>query len=213
MPVLLQETLARKALRELGVDLRTFEIDHLEGITTVNGFNFDVLYPLSWVRRSLRLKQPKRYQYCFMGIMDSDRRDALAAFVSRGDSVVEHTRHQRNVLLKGRFGRRYWKVLNQSFFALCPQRADWPGSAKRAWTYRFVEATLAFSIPVVFDSLPLGDAFTEGFVVANAVDTAGVVWTPEIAEHNFHHAVRRFVLPHGLLSASLQQPNSEMRFT
>lgn len=196
---LLQEILARQSLRELGVSYNSLQVNHLDGINAVDGVDLDVLYPLSWVRRSLRLTQEKIYRYVFIGLIGPDRSDSLNPYRNRSDTFLKETRLQRLPLRKGRFRSSYWTPMHQSEFALCPQRSDWPGSKSRAWTYRFVEATLSFSIPVVFDETPLGSDFVKDYCFVNSKSAGSAVWDPEAAVHNFHITLRRHVLPDSLI--------------
>ncbi len=200
MAALLQERLARRALKDLDVKVDRLVVDHLEGGVRVDDTDLELIYPLSWVVKSLRLIQPKIYRYSFVGLVGDDRRGALEPYRSREDSLIIDTRYQRLAILKGHFNKKYWGVLHRTEFTLCPQRADWPGSAERAWTYRFIESVLAFSIPVVFPSLPLGKHFVRDFHYIEASTADEVPWSPEIAQHNFGVAVSRFVLPDALMA-------------
>lgn len=197
---LLQEILARRALKELGATCELLHIDHLEGKNFVDGIGVDVLYPMSWVLRSLNLTQTKIYRYVFIGLVGDDRVDSLEPFRHRPDSLIEETRLQRLPLQKGRFRRNYWEKMHQAEFALCPQRANWPGSTHRAWTYRFIEATLTWAIPVVFDETPLGSDFLRGFHYVNSEAADAAAYDHEAAARNFRITLEKHVLPTNLIN-------------
>lgn len=205
---LLQYRLLAQSIKEFGqVAEASITIDHLSGLNVIDGLETEVSYPLSWVGRSIRLVQQKRWKYVFMGSMGPGRDGILRAYESRADTSIDVTRYQLHPLLKGRFNKGYWEKLHQSEFTLCPGRTDWPGAKDRAWTYRFIEAALSFSIPITFAQTPLGAKFTDGFAFFDAEDFARHHWDSDAAIHNFHLAVNRHVLGTGLLHAILRQAN------
>lgn len=197
---LLQELLARRALRDLCAPEDPLSVDHLEGRNSIGDTELDVIYPMSWVSRSLQLTQAKTYRFVFIGLAGTDRLESLEPFRQRHDSLIKETRLQRLPLQKGRFRRSYWEAMHRAEFALCPQRADWPGSRERAWTYRFIEATLTWSIPVLFDETPLGADFVRNFHYVNAKTAESAVYDREAAIRNFRLTLERHVLPPNLIN-------------
>lgn len=73
----------------------------------------------------------------------------------------------------------------KSQFVVCP-------NGTFVWTYRFFEAALCGAIPIVEDTCDL----YEGFVFYRMSDpVAKLIWTHEIAEHNFRQAERLLTIP------------------
>lgn len=89
----------------------------------------------------------------------------------------------------------YFQLLAASRFVLCP-------NGDFVWSYRFFEAAMCGAIPIVQESCPAYD----GFRFRTMDETAGSMeWSPEDADHNYHLALERLVVPTQELSDQIEQ--------
>jgi hypothetical protein len=202
--VYLQEILLRMALEEEGIDPQkiSIEVDHKNGTSTIEGVQVGLIYPKSFLKRCEKyISREKKVKFYFKGNMSKsgNRLEMLRKF-SKYDSIIIDSNSGRMIEKKGNFDAEYFLVFGSSEFGLCPNQADWDGLPNMAWTYRFVEACMTESIPILFRSAPLGDNFTNGFRfiwdddAVRIIETTELVYQNEIAERNRLLAAQRFCL-------------------
>ncbi len=164
--MMLQEYFIRTALNEIGLkpshsDVR---IDHDRGINYAYGLQFGLKYPKEYLTRADLIPIERKYKYAFSGNMNADgrRKEMLTPFIGT-DSFIEENNFGRDPNKKYSFNSTYYSLLRSSYFTLCPHQADWKGPTDAMWTYRFIEAAFARSMPVVFRRAPCSELFMKGF--------------------------------------------------
>lgn len=185
---LLQQYLCETALAEVDIDLPV-SVDHHGAFNRVGSELFDIKYPISYVKACQQLESNKKYQYCFVGTIDSvgGRREMLEPFDRPGNLIQQSSQGRSNN--KYQFDRNYYQTIAQSWFSLCPNHVGSWYLHERAWTYRFIESCFCRSIPVMFRAAPLGEKFYRDIVFfwddqAPSVDNYNI-----IVEHNYKKAL------------------------
>ena len=165
--VLKQEALLRKALREKGIKdtLLDIKVDHMLGTNSISGIETGIIYPDSFYIKSQQLIQSKDYDFYFNGNMDENggRKKLLEPFANHPNAKLIESNFGRFSFFKSFYNKSYYKGLARSKFGLCPHQTNWPGPKDRMWTYRFIECCFVGTLPVVFNTTPLGSSFIEGF--------------------------------------------------
>lgn len=185
-----QEALLWLALRERGVPHARIRTDHANGRSWVDGREYGIVYPDSFIERASQLfGGPKERRHFFRGYMGEGRRTMLAPYADD----VEESGFGRDRAKKDAWDEGYFRALASAEFGLCPHHPEWPGPRETLWTYRFVDCVLVGAIPVLFRATPLGAAFTEGFHVAWDDDPPHK-FDPEHAHHNHALGRERFSL-------------------
>jgi hypothetical protein len=205
-------------------------IDHETPMTCVGRIRRPLIFPhyiFAYLRQ--RWPQVRRHRVTFAGLMTDARIGALNDWLSRYDATrrplprigvvsrfANKVRSRLNLDSERRFargdalfqssnrGRRfpekswdsgYFDLLLNSQFTLCP-------SGDYVWSYRFIEAAMCGSIPVVEKECEL----FEGFRLLTMSDTLrGATWSVEDAEYNFHLAQKRVSVPPDMLRAEVER--------
>jgi len=195
--VMLQRRLLELALEEVGLHSQKLKItiDHINGRANVSGVEVGIVYPRQFFANAVNLPGEKMRDYYFNGAMPESggRKQMLQPYVDRAESLIVSSIEGRNNRKKGQFNTDYYSGLRASRFTLCPHQADWPGPKETMWTYRFVEACIAKSIPIVFRETPLGDQFVNGFHFLWD-DKEPHVYDEALAIKNRRLALERFTL-------------------
>jgi hypothetical protein len=136
-----QQALFAEAISEVHIkfgddDLR---IDHPSAKCYYKTEEYPLIFPLRFLRKCRQLDYAKMYDFCFRGLYTS-KRDWVNGFASK-DSRITFTDNGRKIA-KDHFDNQYYQEMANSRFTLCPQ-----GDFK--WTYRFFEAILCRSIPII----------------------------------------------------------------
>jgi hypothetical protein len=166
--VLKQEALFRQAAKEIRykIDGNNLTVDHLNGTIHHNGDGFGLVFPRAmFPNLSPTPLAERRLMLFFSGYFEpgGGRAKMLEPLRDWPESRIENSMWGRIPLVKKFNGRGYIRNLSDSVLAPCPMHLGWPGQETNAWTYRFAEAVLLGSIPVVFRDAPLGENFTKGF--------------------------------------------------
>lgn len=132
-----QEWLFKEALKEFGLTGDIF-IQHRYGKALLNQEEFNVVFPLHLLKRIKVMNKKKVYDYNFIGKYTPDR--AWVEEYSK-NSFIKFTDEGRKTS-KDFFDQQYYQVLCDSKFTLCPRGAF-------NWSYRFFEAIICMSIPVI----------------------------------------------------------------
>lgn len=160
-----QGALLLEALHERGIEA-TAEIDHMRGLSRVDGEVRGLVYPDSFFSATEPLVGwPKAEGFLFMGYTPAPRREILAAFAARfpETTAIVPTKTGRWFAPKGELDMNYYEMLAGYEFGLCPHHPDWRGPWEAMWTYRFAECCMVGAIPVQFRATPLAESFTAGF--------------------------------------------------
>lgn len=136
-----QSALFAEAIREAGLNPREDEltINHELPRCYYLTEAFDIIFPLRFLRESRQLSYDKLHDFSFRGIHTA-KRDWVNRFASPRTKIT-FTENGRRIE-KDHFDRPYYQELANSKFTLCPA-----GDFK--WTYRFLEAIMCRSIPVI----------------------------------------------------------------
>lgn len=163
-----QELLLKKALVESGFSLNklTIKCDHDLGINYVNGIQLGIKYPDSFFDKAVALtSEDKKIDFFFNGYINQSggRWQLIKPFTRYPNVNIVSSKEGRDDKKKDWFNEDYFVQFSNAKFGLCPHQLDWPGSRKHLWTYRFIEACFAGSLPVLFEATPLSKKFIDGF--------------------------------------------------
>lgn len=186
--------------------------------------NFQMKFPRSWVERVAKLRRNDRsIRFNFIGGMNRNaaqktRRQWVLDFVNDSFTQVDYLRISddpiegaprgqwdhtfrtpaRRTVYDHDFDPSFWEVLGNSRFTLCPAGDNW-------WSFRFLEAILAGSIPIVRSAEeamgPEGRAMADRvpfkyYIFSN--DTSfEYVYQPDWADENLYWFVHYFTFIHG----------------
>lgn len=196
----MQGQLFRLALKEANIDetMCELDVDHKSGLNCINGIELDLKFPISYIEKINALSHKKIYKYGFKGTTFYERasvrrEDFLSPYYTEENLIIS-----TNIGLtrknKAEFDESFYQLMCNSYFCLAP---NWGGDLwdhDDAWTYRFMEAALCKSIPIVFHETPLGKRFTNGicFYLNNQDHTLDDY--EKIVEKNYITAVKRWTL-------------------
>jgi len=155
----LQIFFMKKALEEHGIIDSEIDIDHINGLTFVNGVQLGIKYPLEYINNINNLNKDKIYDYCFLGKFGKERGKLLEPFVGE-NSIIENNRKGRDQNTKFLFDTDYFQTISNTQYSLCPNQ----GSTEKykhenGWTYRLIETVLCKSVPIAFRVTPYGKNF------------------------------------------------------
>jgi hypothetical protein len=136
--MLLQEIRARQAMAELGEDNYTLQIHHSTPITKINNVKYSLVFPKSLLK--FNDKVTKNIDKLFIGLITEKRKPFLSNFP---DATIISSNRGRDINTK-QFDTKYFKNMACSKFTLCP-------NGDFTWTYRFFEAIIFKSIPIIED--------------------------------------------------------------
>lgn len=180
-----QEWLFREALKEF--DLRgDIYIQHRYGKALLNQEEFNVVFPIHFLKRIKIMNKKKVYDYNFIGKYTPDR-----AWVKNflKNSLINFTDEGRKSR-KSFFDQKYYQTLCDSKFTLCPK-----GTFN--WSYRFFESVICMSIPIV-DKKHEDDTMNNfKFYYQDEIDTH--VYDKKICDYNYKLLlIRNTLLPYVL---------------
>jgi hypothetical protein len=135
--MLLQEIRARQAMIELGEDNYTLQIEHSTPITKINDVVYSLIFPKSLLKYN---NVDKDIDILFIGLITEKRKSFLSNFP---DATITSSNRGRNINTK-QYDIGYFKNMARSKFTLCP-------NGDFTWTYRFFEAIIFKSIPIIED--------------------------------------------------------------
>jgi len=169
-PNLLQYRLLKYALAEHSIDADSLnpQVDHRNGVVNLQGVNFGLKYPKTYLQHIEQLNQDKIYDFCFVGHFESfGREESLKPFMDK-NSYIKHSEVGRQKE-KYDFDTSYYQVMCNSKFSLVPNHVSSKNPKKwqhpNAWSYRFIEAIISNSLPVLFRESSLGENWIRGFKV------------------------------------------------
>ena len=148
-PLKLQEFFFRTALLEIGIVGGDVKLDHKKGLCFhPNLGTVPLVFPIALVEQVRRIPKKKTLEYFFMGTLTEARNWLL-----KYDNVC-NSDYGRDPERKYEFHIEYFEKLCACKFALAPT-GDCP------WSYRFFEAIMCYSIPVIGDNDP--DVFCKDY--------------------------------------------------
>ena len=134
-----QDIYLKSYIKEMGNNSKAvIKTDHHKGLSYINGKPWRVIFPPSLINFILDIPKTKVKEYCFIGNLTKDR-EWVKDFAS-SDSIIRSTNQTK--YNRARYDRRYYKDICKSKFTLCPV-------GNCPWSYRFFEAIMCFSIPIM----------------------------------------------------------------
>ena len=119
-----------------------FTYDHINAITTLKKIHkFPIIFPKRLALNQNQFK--KSFDYIFIGKITKNREWVLK-YEGYKNSIVKNSNYGRKVYEKYLYDQQYYQQLLQSKFTLCPL-------GDHNWSYRFLEAIMCFSIPILRD--------------------------------------------------------------
>ena len=173
-----------------GIDVRSIiSIDHAKPETCIYDINKPLIYPMS-ICTHLRQQWPdpsnRSYEYSFMGLMTPSRQHVVYKWINENNDVnscIMASDAGRKFPVKS-WHAQYYDMLLNSKFTLCP-------SGDFIWTYRFFEAILCGSIPIVQTHTACYDGFRY-FTLNDGIND--MQYDLDTAVYNYNLCVHRLTL-------------------
>jgi hypothetical protein len=141
----LQKIRALQALKEKNIKAEVF-IEHKENPITYIGENqYSLIFP-RFLLNHFSIEKEK--DYVFVGLFTEKRKSFLSQFPT---AYIENSKRGRNTQTK-EYDIEYFNIMSNYKFVLCP-------NGDFIWTYRFFEAILCGSIPIIEEDCKLYDGF------------------------------------------------------
>lgn len=189
-PELKQEALFWEALREAGLE-GSKGVDHISGRCYHNEKEYNVIFPLRYLAEVKRLEKSKTLDYVFVGKNEEGR-----AWINEfaGEKSYISLTDKGWKMPKEHFDSAYYQLLCNSRFALCPR-------GKFFWTYRFYEALMCKSIPIVDKNFEEPSMY--GFKYYYYQEPTRHYFSLDIIEHNYKLFLKQHTLTHEFLDLTL----------
>jgi hypothetical protein len=190
-PFLRQYYLFYQALCEVYEDVNESNIvvNHSNGSCFYKDVKYGLIYPTDWLNRiNVLLKEnEKSVDFFFSGYKSHDMphlRDWVLEFENLNSYILYSNRGR--VIPRDLFDIEFFLPMVKSKFTLCPQGYPYK------WTYRFFEAALCKSIPI----LKSDDICEEynGFKYYVHSDSFDYEYSLDIVEHNYNIAVKHLFI-------------------
>ena len=136
----IQEIRAEQAMKEIGMKGEIKIIHSEKPKTFINGKEYTLIFP----RFILDIKEEKVIDKIFVGLLTEQRKVFLRNFPG---AVIIDSDNGRKQETKEK-DLSYFRMLTRSRFVICP-------NGDFVWTYRFFEAILCKSIPIVEEECEL----------------------------------------------------------
>ena len=118
--------------------------DHLNGCNYINGQRVPVTFPLYLKSYISNLNKDKRLNYFYMGTITGTK-NWIKKFMKLTNIIIKESRRGRTKK-KYEIDENYYQLMSEAKFTLCP--TEW-SNRKTSWTYRFFEAIMSLSIPIL----------------------------------------------------------------
>lgn len=181
-----------EALLEAFGDVEESEvlIDHSTGHCHYRGVEYGLTYPRKWIDL-IRTKE-KDVDFFFSGFLNRERPE-LRGWVNEyaGEKSVIFFSDNGRRIPRYFFDCNFFGLMSRSKFALCPQGHPYK------WTYRFYEAALCRSVPVLREDDLVPDYMDYKFVVHDGKRSPEDILREEreeITEYNYSLALERLFL-------------------
>lgn len=177
-PFLRQYYLFHQALCEAkgDVDENLISVDHSTGSCYYGDTTYGVIYPKSWI--PLFYSGNKEMDFFFQGYFN-DNRKWVSKYINER-SIIEYSNRGREIP-RGFFDDVFFTNMGKSKFTPCPQGHPYK------WTYRFYEAVLSKSIPILTEDDIIDDYLKYKFYLHN--DDLKYEYSMEMVEHNYNIAM------------------------
>lgn len=125
--------------------IESIEEDHDNGCNYINNIKVPVTFPIYIKDYISQLNKKKNLRYFYRGTIVSTKKWVLKYDKPSINSIIEKSKRGRT---KDKYSidKNYYKTMSRSCFTLCP--TEW-GDRDKSWTYRFFEAIMCLSIPIL----------------------------------------------------------------
>lgn len=186
-PFLRQYYLFKQALEEKYLDIDEYKIsvDHSNSKCYYGDEEYGVIYPKSWL--TLFESTEKSIDYFFSGYLNNEKEENRLWVLEykNQNSVINFSDRGRNIP-RDLFDIDFFDIMKKSKFSLCPQGYPYK------WTYRFYEAILCKSIPILKQDDVIDDYFNYEFYIHN--DKFDYDYSLDIINRNYEKALKRLFL-------------------
>lgn len=144
--MLLQEFYFKNALDEQLIKIENnFGIDHKTGTCFNNSIIYPVVFPLKMINEILNISKNKEKElnYFYRGIY-TEKKKWILDFKTKENTIVEFSDYGRDPTKKYNLDIDYYTKMSSAYFTLCPIDVY-------QWSYRFFEAIMARTIPILDD--------------------------------------------------------------
>jgi len=170
--MLLQEFFFKSALEEVGVLInQPYLIDHKMGRNINAGKSYPLTFPNYILNYINKISKEKLYEYNFIGSI-TEKRTWVKKY--NNNSIVQYSDTGRDPKIKYDIDKNYYNIMSKSKFTLCPT-GDCP------WSYRFFEAIMCHSIPIVEDNS--NDIFKDEYIYF--YNNQSHTFTTDVANYNY----------------------------
>ena len=185
--MLLQEFFFKTALKEAGITVsQPYSIDHKIGNNINNGKRYPIIFPIGRINKinNIKSKTKKSYEYYFRGLL-TNKKNWILDYKNKQNSLIEFNKNGRNTKIKYNFDTLYYTDMCSSKYTLCPTDV-YP------WSYRFFEAIMCGSIPVLNDHEI--DIFSHKFKFYRRSEKH--VYNTDWVDHNMRVFMKQHTLNH-----------------
>jgi hypothetical protein len=188
-----QQALFYMALQESGVDcdLKDLTIFHNTGHNEYKGERYNVTFPQSFVEKAKALHTTdKTYEYNFMGNPVKHR--AWVKEYEEDCNFIRFSAGGRHFPKDQFDANDYYNHIANSKFTLCPAGSDaiW-ATGEYVWSYRFAEAIMCRSIPIITEQDYLEDKM-KGYTFFYSDEEH--IYDEEILDRNYELFIERHTL-------------------
>ena len=138
----MQKFYALKLAEEKKIKVKKIEINHYLGETYINNKKYNLLFPEYMISKLNDLSKEKKIDYFFSGLI-TKHREWIKDF--KENTIIQESTYGKNRATKYKLDMDYYTKMSMSKFTLCPI-GDCP------WSYRFFEAIMCKSIPILGDN-------------------------------------------------------------
>ena len=125
-------------------NIKSIKEDHLNGCNYINNIKIPITFP-NYIKKYIdECSKDKNLKYFYKGTIGNTKRWILN-YNNYPNSIVKKSFKGRTKE-KYTIDKEYYKDMSRSYFTLCP--TNW-GNKKISWTYRFFEAIMCLSIPIL----------------------------------------------------------------
>lgn len=183
-----QQALFEEALAEVGYQFdnsRSISIDHETPKCFFKEESFELVFPLRFLRECRQLNYSKSLDFCFRGIRTT-KREWVNGFNS-ANSKISFTDKGRKIE-KHHFDTEFYQEMAHAKFTLCP-------AGDFLWTYRFLEAAMCKSIPII-ERGKEHFHFSDFVFYYSDMDKADILnsWNVTHVQHNYRLFLQRHTL-------------------
>jgi len=123
--------------------IKSIKEDHFNGCNYINDIKIPLTFPMFLVKYIDTISKNKEFDYNFIGTITNKRKWIETYKIN--NSIINQSSYGRDKHKKYEIDKDYYNILCKSRFTLTPT-GDCP------WSYRFFEAIMCLSIPILEDN-------------------------------------------------------------